>query len=676
MKNLIKLTSVLLLIEMLMLLFCSCEPSSATKTEPGKKSTVINIIYTQGNYSTAYAAAEAISNEYETYVMTAMGTVLCGIDSLEKFHNIGFDPNTNKEKFTKEDFDLVIAKVAELNKQNKKAFFNFYCQDGTALTCVAIAANAGIKESNFHVYMIENENGFNKFMPDYTDNSFYHERSSEFQFLVKLLRGSSLTPKKDGIYERYVARLNELTEDFDKIMKTTDNRFTESMNCSEPVEVTDEKGQIKTVTYPHETGEQLSYNVSNAYHLACHKNFSYRLADDEAYRYYFQTFGKLKTRLETLMGLAEEPLEVDYTMKVTYESLSARINRLEDDKKLQYYTLLFGDNASDIRDELYKTDREGKQVPINKQIFFGCELSKYPRFASDEKHGIGGLDEGGILPKSYDELDAKYKNEYLFNTEEDYNLFLSVVNDPTSGFGESEKARIACFNYYIDYIFAVKHTYFTYGKYYDVIVLGSENEPISGNSDWTESYRITDGNEIILDTALRSLINAFHSSESFGRYIGIIPSNILYKNLATTVENISVGGIDYARFSEMDPDVNARFFMVDTTKGTFEFFTTDDTYLQKYMYGRIGFSRDNDDIGAEDSHGVHGRENLCIITYMFSGNVYKYIAKNFEDMGNTEMKQKYELLMKDWIKAWCKENNKTYIDAYYITESGAIHVRK
>jgi hypothetical protein len=116
--------------------------------------------------------------------------------------------------------------------------------------------------------------------------------------------------------------------------------------------------------------------------------------------------------------------------------------------------------------------------------------------------------------------------------------------------------------------------------------------------------------------------------------------------------------------------------MVDTMKSTYEIFSENDTYLQKYMYGRIGFSRDNDIVGAGDDHGVNGRENLCTITYMFTGNVYKYIVKNFGDMGNAEMKHKYEDLMNAWVKEWCEENNREYTDRYFISESGQITIKK
>ena len=217
MKIILRVIAISLIFGIFVSFACSCA-TETTKTEPKKNSNVFNIIYTQGDYSTAYAAIEAIKNGYETYVMTAMGEVLFGIDKLERFHNIGFDSSINKGNFTEDDFNLVIQKVEELNKTTKRAFFNFYCQDGTALTCAAIAANAGIKESNFHIYMIENENGFNKFKPDFRDTTFYQERGSDFQFLVKILRGSTLTPKVDGIYDRYVTRLNELSGVFSEII--------------------------------------------------------------------------------------------------------------------------------------------------------------------------------------------------------------------------------------------------------------------------------------------------------------------------------------------------------------------------------------------------------------------------------------------------------------------------
>ncbi|MBQ9745675.1 MAG: hypothetical protein IJW21_02505, partial [Clostridia bacterium] len=125
---------------------------------PGGKTVYYNIIFALATIPPVLAALDSIANGYETYAIIERGKTYNGIDSLEYFHNAGFDHKNNQSSgFTAEEFSAMIEKVKELKGED--VYFYFYVQDGTALMAAAIAANAGLTADDFHVYMCEDGTG-------------------------------------------------------------------------------------------------------------------------------------------------------------------------------------------------------------------------------------------------------------------------------------------------------------------------------------------------------------------------------------------------------------------------------------------------------------------------------------------------------------------------------------
>ena len=135
------------------------EPA-VTVTAPAEGDKIYNIIYALATIPPVLAALESISNGYETYAIIERGKTYSGIESIEYFNNAGFDVGSNKSNgFTEAEFVSMINKVKELKNENENSFFYFYAQDGTALACAAVAANAGLAVEDFHVIMCEDGTG-------------------------------------------------------------------------------------------------------------------------------------------------------------------------------------------------------------------------------------------------------------------------------------------------------------------------------------------------------------------------------------------------------------------------------------------------------------------------------------------------------------------------------------
>ena len=148
---------------LLVLFTASCgrtgnDPTTTATQIPNNKTTCYNIIFALATIPPVLAALDAIGNGYETYAIIERGKTYNGIDSLEYFHNAGFDQTNNQSSgFTEEEFTAMVEKVKEL--KGKDVYFNIYVQDGTALMGAAIAANAGLTVDDFHVYMCEDGTG-------------------------------------------------------------------------------------------------------------------------------------------------------------------------------------------------------------------------------------------------------------------------------------------------------------------------------------------------------------------------------------------------------------------------------------------------------------------------------------------------------------------------------------
>ena len=126
----------------------STESTNPGTINPPETTKTYNVIFALATIPPVLSALEAIQNGYPTYVIIERGKTYSGIESLENFVNVGFDPNNNlSQGFTVKEFEDMVAQVKTLRADNEDIFINFYVQDGTALYGAAIAANAGLDGS-------------------------------------------------------------------------------------------------------------------------------------------------------------------------------------------------------------------------------------------------------------------------------------------------------------------------------------------------------------------------------------------------------------------------------------------------------------------------------------------------------------------------------------------------
>lgn len=553
--------------------------------------TIFNIVYALATVPPVLAAIECISSGYETYAIVERGKTYSGIDKLEYFHNAGFDTGSNASSGLAQDkMDAMVSKVKELNEQNENAFFIFYAQDGTALSCAAIAANAGVKSDRFHVYMCEDGTG-----------AYVNLKSS-------FIEGKVASEEADAPYEAYAKMAEEAKERFNDIMSKDDNKSID---------------------------EALIYNIPLAFALASLPNFTYYLQEEANVNGIVKEGGN--TLLLSAFGIGgyTGEKECEYKLNLKYQKIADGIASLSEEERTDYLILMYGDYYKDTYETLTRTERCSEAAPEKKLVFIGTRYSYYPQFASDATFGIGGLGKDDIIADSYDKLDEKYKNALLFSCKEDYDLFLSIVNDQNSyvkelSEAERERIKVEAFNLYIDYIFTLKFAYSMYGEEYDIVMKGHPMEVLGNSSEWGNRYKVTfdNGEEYSYDLLLDTLLLAFHDKDSCGKYIGNIPYGTAAENLAYLGIDISIGGLPSSTYSGMSTDVGVVFIMAATN----ESITGDVSQVkERYLAGTL----------------TYGNGEVC--SYYNMGNIYKYGAEIFKGKGDNVSAEKFGSLFSAWL---------------------------
>lgn len=564
--------------------------------------TVYNVIFALATVPPVLAALDAIENGYETYAMIERGKTYNGIENLEKFHNIGFDTTSNLSNgFTEKEFNDTVDAVKAIRKADEDAYFLFYVQDGTALRGAAVAANAGLGTEDFHIYMCEDGTGA------YTSlNSAY-------------ISGKKVTSDKDEVYDNYAERVAVAKSSFETIMSKRDNKNDDAA---------------------------LGYNISKAFALAALDNFTYYLQDEDSVVDVLESAEGGKTRLLSAFGVDGYNEDTELKLNLKYQKISDGISRLDEVQKTEYLSLMYGQYYEDTYSALVRETRAGEQAPADKLVFIGTRHNYYPRFASDEKYGIGGLASGESVPQSYAELDDKYKNPLLFATEEDYKLFLEVLNDADSYVdGVTDEAKTlsgrACFNLYIDYMFTLKLTYALYGDRYDIIMKGHPREAIGCYNEWGDMYKVklADESVYVYDKLLDGVLQAFHSKDSTGKYIGTVPYGTSAENLAYLGVNIAIGGLPSSTYNGYDTDVDVLFVLGETDQdiagsGSAEVYSQ---VKARYEAGNLLYT---------DSDGVKQTA-----VFYNTGNVYKAASEILTAKGSEALAGAYKRLFSEWLAA-------------------------
>lgn len=592
-----------------MLITTACSAPTSIQEEYDTK---YNAIFTLATIPPVLSALDAISSGDETFAIIERGKTYSGIDRLENFYNVGFDPANNLSTgFTDEEFNAMVAKVKELNDTEKKVFFNFYVQDGTALVGAAIAANAGLTKDQFHVYMVEDGTG--------AYSALYNG----------YFAGKTVSDSVDEIYDNFCNQVANVQDEFETIMSKNDN----------------------TVSDPY-----CLYNIEKAYALAALDNFTYYIQDETQICEILEGSGNKTSKLASCFDNEKYPSDIEYSLNLKYQKIVDGVAKLTEEQKTDYLNLMYGQYYEDTYNTLIRTERAGKTAPDKKLVFIDTRHSGYPVFASSEVHGIGGLSENDTIPNTYEELDEKYKSPLLFATEEDYVSFINILNDSnnySSTFTEEaiHKAKISTFNDYIDYIYTLKFTYSIYGNEYDLIMKGHPREVIGGHDEWGDTYVVTcsDGSthnyNLLMDNALLN----FHANDSTGKYIGMVPYGTAAENLAYLGVNLSICGLPSSTYAGYDTSVDVLNIMTETNQdimgnGEEQAASSVNT---RYEAGTLLYTDKN------------GEKQETV--FYNTGNVYKTAIEICEKSGDEESAKMYTTLYKQWVSD--VHGNATGIDA-------------
>ena len=577
--------------------------NSGTIVDPETTKTY-NVIFALATIPPVLSALEAIQNGYPTYVIIERGKTYSGIDSLENFINVGFDPNNNlSQGFTVKEFEDMVAQVKALREAEEDIFINFYVQDGTALFGAAIAANAGLTTDQFHVYMCEDGTGayaalYNTYLKNFT-----------------------VSASNDGIYDNYAAKVAAAKAEFETIMSKTDNARTDAA---------------------------LNYNIGKAFALAALDNFTFYIQDEAQIVNLLKNASEIKSKLLTSFGVEGYEGEAELTLNLKYGKISAAVAALTEEQRTDYLTLMYGQFYADTYAALTRTTRADKAAPAKKLVYIGARHSGYPALVSNASYGIGGLFAGSTVPATYAELDAKYKTALIFGTEADYQLFLDQLNNAenyTADIPAEVKAAVgvACFNYYVDYIFNLKLTYALYGEEYDIIMKGHPREVIGSWSEWGNRYKVTYGENkeqsYVYDKLYDNALLAFHNSDSVGKYIGMVPYGTAAENLAYLGADIVIAGLPSSTYNGFDTSVGVLFIAALTNEdivGTGKDTATSQV-KERYEAGTLVYT---------DANG----ETKTTVFYN-TGNLYKTIAEIYTELGDTANAAKYQAQFDAWMTA-------------------------
>lgn len=463
----------------------------------------------------------------------------------------------------------------------------------------AIAANAGLGKNQFHVYMVEDGTGayselHDTYVEDYTvDNT------------------------SDGIYSNYCDSVSRAGEEFESVMSRTDNRITDSV---------------------------LGYNIGKAFALAALDNFTYYIQDEARIVEILENPDNYSENFLACFGVNGYEADVEYKLNLKYQKIVDGVAALSEEEKEAYLTLMYGQYFEDTYANLTRTVRADEEAPARKLVFIGTRHSGYPAFVSDEKHGIGGLSAEQDVPATYGELSEKYKSPLLFNCEADYNAFLSALNNPENYDADmpediKRSARVATFNNYIDYIFSLKFTYLQYGDQYDLIMKGHPREVIGSYEEWGESYVITDANgesynyNKLMD---KTLLN-FHSTDSVGKYIGMVPYGTAAENLAYLGADMSICGLPSSTYNGYDTSVDVLFILAETNQDIMGSGEADVVSSVSTRYE------------AENLHYVDMNGETHVAAFFNTGNVYKAAAVVCEANGNNDVAAMYAERYDAWL---------------------------
>lgn len=430
--------------------------------------------------------------------------------------------------------------------------------------------------------------------------------------------GKTVNDTVDEPYDTFVNGVASAKAEFETIMSKTNNTVSDA---------------------------PMGYNIAKAFCLATLDNFTYYLQDKALVEEIVKNTLDKESKLANCFGMEGYDVDKDYSLNLKYQKISEGVKKLTEEQRKDYLTLMYGQYFEDTDAALTRTKRADKDAPEQKLVFIGSRHGGYPQFASNPDYGIGGLDSNAKIPTTYAELDSKYKNELLFATEDDYKNFIAVLNNSDNYTVDAteeakQKAQVATFNYYIDYIYTLKLTYALYGEDYDIIMKGHPREVIGGHAEWNGQYYVTlsNGTNYVFDKVFDMALLDFHANDSTGKYIGTVPYGTSAENLAYLGADLSIAGLPSSTYAGYDLDIDVLFVTTETNQdilGSGEDVIASQVNA-RYEAGNLVYT---------DKDG-----NTQNAVFLNTGNMLKYSSNVFKELGNTALATQYENLFKAWLK--------------------------
>ncbi len=573
--------------------------------------TKYNMIFAKATIPPVLSALYSIGSGYNTYALIERGVTYRGIaDTNLNFENIGFNIGVNKTGFSNEDYQNMLTKIKELNVFGNEKFL-IYLRDADLFYGYLFVRDAGLTEDQYEIIMCEDGtalyNGFKQtFVNGKTASINNDEPYNKFLEMIKFAEDY-----RDKIFNSNMAMSSTISDRWDFILPAA---------------------SLKNVKLYLQDKSQL---IDLAKMTSCDG---------------FDT---------ELINVLEGDKDAEVKLHIESANISNLVNSLDSEQKTNYVKLMYGDFYEETYNTLTRTMLSDgvTNVPVKKLVFIGSRLKSYPKWASDSSYGIGGVIDASEIPDSYNDLDERFKHPMLFGLEDDYNAFLSIINNldnwespPTEV--QKNAVKVDIFNHYINYMFVFKYTFAMYGENYDIIIKGHPSEAVGGYKNWNSHYDVSNYN---YDKLINQLMIMFHNEDSVGKYISMIPYGTSAENLAYLGlgDNLSIGGLDSSTYSGYDRNVDVMFILQLTDKNI----TSSSNLNSRYEDGTLIYHDGNEE---------------KVSKFINNGNLFKSLIEYFSKQSQISLAEKYQTLYEKWLRKVCNLTEDTLLTGYDIDDQGFI----